>query len=69
MDEVPPPCDDGSESDASEEEQHNAWNNLLEPFTSRGSILNIQQCQKRELCRTALTCHFVQDVIDMSMEW
>ena len=70
MDDVPPPCDDGSESDPSEEEQHSDivlgtiwWNSSL----SRAAA---QDCLKEEeFCKTALACHFAQDVIYMSMEW
>ena len=44
MDDVPPPCDDGSESDAIEEEEFYAWNHMLELFTLQGSSPTIQQC-------------------------
>ena len=48
----------------SEEEQHNAWNHLLELFTLQGSSPKIQQSLKEEeLCKTALTCSFALDVI------
>ena len=67
MDDVPPPWED---SDVSEEEQHNAWNHLLELFTFHGSSPKIQQClEEEELCKKALAYHFALDVIYMSMEW
>ena len=67
MDDEPPPWEGG---DASEEEQHNAWNRLLELFTLQGSSPKIQRSLKEEkLCKTALTCHFALDVIKMTMEW
>ena len=55
MVDAPPPWE---ESDASEEEQHNTWSDLLELFTLQGSNPNIEQCLKdEELCKTALTRH------------
>ena len=43
---------------------------MLELFTLQGGSPKIQQCLKEEeLCKTRLTCHFVLDVIYMSMEW
>ena len=44
MNEVPPPCYDGSASDASEEEQRNTWNHMLKLFTLQGRNPKIQQC-------------------------
>ena len=64
MADAPPPCDE------SEEEQHNAWNQLLELFTFQCNSPEKQQCLTEEkLCKTALTCHFASDVIYMPMEW
>ena len=37
MTDVPPPCDDDSDSDAIEKEQHNAWNHMLELSTLQGA--------------------------------
>ena len=45
MADAPPPWED---SDESEEEQHNAWNQLLELFTLQGSSPKIQRCLKEE---------------------
>ena len=66
MADAPPIWED---KDARDEEQHNAWNHVLEFFTFQGSSTRIQQCMKEEkLCKIALTCHFAFDVTYMSVE-
>ena len=47
MTDVPPPCDDGSDSDAIEKEQHNAWNHMLELFTLQGAAQRYSSVWKR----------------------
>ena len=53
-----------------EEESHNTWNALLGAHTMPGSSPpkqhSLQDC---EVCRMALSCHFVLDILYMSMEW
>ena len=66
MEDPATPWEDSSEE---YEEEHNTWNRGLGLFTLQGSSTRIQQCLKEEdVCKTALTCHFALDVIDMSME-
>ena len=59
MNDVPPPCDDGSDSDVTEKEQHNAWQPYAGTLHAVRHSPKVQQCLKEEeQCRTALTCHF-----------
>ena len=71
MNDVPPPCDDGSDSDATEKEQHHACLELYAgTLHAARSSPKVQQCLKEgEQCRTALTCHFALDVIIWSTKW
>ena len=58
----------GSERGSNVEEEHNAWNHILDLFTLQVCSPALQQyLQEEEVCKVTSSCNFAVDVIYMSM--
>ena len=58
-------CND-NEAGSSEDEKHNAWDQMLELFAHHACSPVLQRClQEEDVWKAALSCHFALDVFSM----